>query len=714
MIAAPTIFANHHQRNGAECHVILKLTDGVTTWYFSDIEVDFAAHVYGLLESIEDISESIDIYTKEWAISTVALTLINAQYRKNSSGTMVRLINDLKDIIRGDSAEIYLMAGPNATALTDCMKRFSGIVLDFSYDAERIYFTLGDKLTVANKVLPENIIETVWPSAPMDMRQKKIPIIYGNFSFNGNDTSDFDRQGNGLAKAFNINMAIPAKCVLADHIIDAFTRLMVKLGSLDDPGIFTTPDVSVNDSGRATAYPECLARVYFYASDLRTDPDYETFISGMIVTDYEETYNRDDSDASQLLDTVDNGYGNTTEGHAMFGFQGHELFNEKWANGLIDGVSNIDMQIKSTWVASSFNANYPRISLFSLQDNKHIYFRPITNSSNWQTITEDGNTGTDAYFRALWVIGQISSDINANGTDNDRTLLLIYELRMRALMVMNEELEYYGELKGKEYGSWITGRSSHYANGDCIEDPAGIIESLLRDYLAFVDADIDMPSFISAENTEIKSRINLHSDNQMKITDIIKQLSEQSTFSFIFTATGNARLISMNNSGPSTDRIIPYSHIDPDTLHISVTNTIINKMNVESRFQQEYGNVYRDRALIENTTSQASYGEWGYNASWPNICGSSATHVANHFIRASNGGGSDLNGIWAYKHPVIEFESYGFINADLEVGDWIELDDETMDPHLLLFGEVWMGKQFLIVEIKQSATRTYIKAVKLF
>jgi len=55
-----------------------------------------------------------------------------------------------------------------------------------------------------------------------------------------------------------------------------------------------------------------------------------------------------------------------------------------------------------------------------------------------------------------------------------------------------------------------------------------------------------------------------------------------------------------------------------------------------------------------------------------------------------------------------------FYSADLEIGDWIELDDTSIDPHIKLYGASWSGGQFLVIGLNQSAHKTKIKAIKLF
>jgi len=132
---------------------------------------------------------------------------------------------------------------------------------------------------------------------------------------------------------------------------------------------------------------------------------------------------------------------------------------------------------------------------------------------------------------------------------------------------------------------------------------------------------------------------------------------------------------------------------------------------VESRYQQEYNNIYRDYDEYSNSTSGSNQ---AYAVKWPNICGTSAALVARHLIKKADGTDSNDNGIWAHQHNIIEFSTPYFQNAALEIGDWIEIDDSTADVHMKCFDESWSGKQCLIVGLEQAIDMTTITAIELF
>ena len=61
----------------------------------------------------------------------------------------------------------------------------------------------------------------------------------------------------------------------------------------------------------------------------------------------------------------------------------------------------------------------------------------------------------------------------------------------------------YGEAKGRKFGAWIDAdsRNNGYNQNDLIENPAYIIESILRDVLSLTSTSIDYASFDTVGNS---------------------------------------------------------------------------------------------------------------------------------------------------------------------------------------------------------------------
>ena len=61
--------------------------------------------------------------------------------------------------------------------------------------------------------------------------------------------------------------------------------------------------------------------------------------------------------------------------------------------------------------------------------------------------------------------------------------------------------DFFALVKGRVFDDWINGRSSGFAAGDLIENPAYIIESILREYMNYGDTEIETSSFDTLGNT---------------------------------------------------------------------------------------------------------------------------------------------------------------------------------------------------------------------
>lgn len=310
----------------------------------------------------------------------------------------------------------------------------------------------------------------------------------------------------------------------------------------------------------------------------------------------------------------------------------------------------------------------------------------------WHLFTGHREKESGAFPIIFLLEGQTSSGLG-DGTPNNQDLLKIYEARLKIEFHIKLWEQVWVAATGRQYDSWITGRSSNYADTDLIEDPAGIIESILRDELSFANGDIDLTTFIDAENTSVEARINLHSENIDTARKVIMQLVKQSTFTFVYTAEGKARLIPLNDGSPTTDRTITMDFIAPNGIKLSQSEYIrpISEVTVNSRYLQEYER-YQD--VDEATTEKEIF-------NWPNVAGSSVSHLKSNIIHGVG-------------RSILNVQTLGCRDADIDVGDWIELDEITIDPHLLYTGgATWNDKQFLVFGYKKTLAGTTVKGMRI-
>lgn len=764
MLTPPTAFSAVQNRFGTTQTVILEVTDGTTTWYLSNAEAQLTdGHIYPLIRSFPGIRQKVDIFTRQWSVGNVSFRLDNVTYRQDSTGIWVRLSDELVGL-ENKTAKIYLLNGDNVKALSDCLLIFEGVTLrDPEYDDRQMMIVVHDKSALNNRLLPLNTIDSVYPDAPRNNLKKYIPLLYGEWQF------DIDDRNNdlGLARGelVKITTVFNKTFCFSDHQLHTNTDLFqFDLDLLPEPFRFKQSTLNTNDGGLGTSLHTSLRiELYLYAID---DDGGSYAISGNqgFTTDHHKSIDRDLSTFASVTDFIDEGSGTTDQHSAIiyFAFDDYGTGDKDnlpqlpgamktFSNGIIESLwFEIRVETDGDVDWDSAEATEPLIRFYHGTGDANVVLGAFTqaqldtvgghllsididpgsvpSTTTWEKTIgwhlrsgRYDQTASPELLILFTMAGETNWNQNmthtGNGTAGDKTLLKVYAARLKIIQRLRPDVlpqeQAFGYIKGRKYGTWINSRSSAYASTELIEDPAGIIESLLRDEVSFASADIDLTSFVDAENANVKARINLHSENRLYLNDIIRQLAEQSTFAYMFSAAGTARLIALNNTAPTTDRTIPMSHIKDGKVTVIQSQRIVNEMEYASRYIQERDE-FADNTKLSNSASDASFGTRGYSAEWPNIAGTSADHVANFLIKKSDGTATNDDGIWANKHNVIELQTVGFSNADLEVGDWIELDDANVDTQLKVAGTTWAGKQFLVVELQQFENRTKITAIQLY
>ena len=684
-------------------HVVLKLVGGGTTWYLSDKEMELSdGHVHQVILDWGRMQSGFDLFSKKTKVVDLTFRLTNLRYKRDKTADGWIRLSDELTAIRNTTAEVYFLVGERFTALSDCLKRYTGTVIDQPiYNQDTLSIRIVNKGAIINKKLPSRLVGDIYTTAPKDMLKQHIPIVYGEFTYN----ADHDGSGLGMAIGAKKNFGVNSQ-VFADHVIDAFTDLYAKDSSLPDPVQFQVKTLNLNDAGRGTATGVtalCHAAVYPDSTDgLDVYTDFPT----SDVLDIDKATDRDTTTFVVLFNNKVTGVnpGTAPEG-LLYGSFSAEAF-------LVDQSERAGKYKFKHWVDDPYASviTSKKLRLYNASGTPDTFDEQnLGTSGSYQLVPGTFQvlplTGkTNPFVLGILIVGK---DADANGVVN---LIDIMEFLLIIEYTIREAGKIFGVLKGREYGSWISSRSSNYASGNVIEDPAGIIESVLRDELSLVDADLDLPSFITAENTSVKARINLHSENQMTAFDVIRQIAEQSTLAFTWGTDGIARCVDLDDKTPTTDRTIPYSHLRNGRIVVKKTHVIRNKMHILSRWQEELGKHADDttNSPIEDTTSQTDFGTFEYNASWKNIAGTTVTTVSGHLVNSTDG-------IWSKEHIQIEFETLGVIHADLVEGDWIELESTSFDEQVKAPGGVtWSGIQFLITNVAQGKHGTAFIAIELW
>lgn len=696
-----------------------------------------AVPVRPFLIGVKGLTREANIFSKSPAFGDVTVTISNHPIVRSTSSPyeITERMSDILTGIRGDALYVYAVAGERLTNLSNALLLFNGkIVGEPSYNSTTMTIKAVEWSKLIDIELPLNRVCDVFPQAPVENSLLHLPLCYGTWVKDLDNNTDI-----GLAVGIQIDTieGYP-KVVGSDHAMHAMNSLWAKISNLPEPFEYQTVTATDDDSGYGTVVPtDWGCRVYLYPILNYTGDTGESWtgvppppqVADAWTQDIHLAGDKRDDTAAKIYDCWDNGTNNgmiaicafedyasgddlTNEIGRMTAMQIQIMMDEAsgfpgWLIGntpsisLAYGPANADTETLASGIGALTGAFY----------NNDV---PLTgDTKDWQTnIAWHMRSGSDAMAAAGkdYPIIFFVSGVATSGADSvvgNTQFIDIFQARLRIDFDLKKSVvaqSFWVEGEGREYDSWITGRSSNYSSGDCITDPAGIIESLMRGELGLADASFDLPSFIEAENTSVSMRLNLHDENKALFSDIVKQICEQSTFSFVWRPNGQARLIDLTAAPGSVDRTILYSDIDGD-IEIGQETFMINELIVESRFLPE-DNKYYEVDTYSDATAQSNYGVFTYRAKWPNICGTSKTHVAEHLV--------DTGAIWSSQHTVLKFRTHGFSNADLELGDWISFQSGPFDAKMKVYGVSVSGKKFLIVSVEYKLDYTEFEVIELY
>jgi len=150
---------------------------------------------------------------------------------------------------------------------------------------------------------------------------------------------------------------------------------------------------------------------------------------------------------------------------------------------------------------------------------------------------------------------------------------------------------FFTMVRGRVFGDWINGRSSGFSAGDLIENPAYIVESILREYMNYGDTDIETTSFDNLGNTTDGILKNWKFAGgiyeKQNVWDVIGELLSQSK-SRLFKNGENKFEISAYQSAPS----VSYNYkFDKDN---NIANLNIKRTSLDSIITTVRVNYFKD------------------------------------------------------------------------------------------------------------------------
>ena len=703
MLTKPTKFSANYQNTASTQLIIVKLTDGSSTWYLSDTEIELTdGHVWGILDDISGMSASVDVFTRDWEAGNLTLTISNLPYKKNTSGEWVKFSDEIGSLV-SQSVTVYLLAGSNTASLSDCMTYGSYYIYQQpSYDKDTVTVSAYVKGKKYNRLLPATRLGAIFSGAPAESYWEYIPLVYGTFDYDGTDPY----AGNGMARGIPTTSGVLCEYIFSDHALGSISAMWSPRKNVL-PFEHISPTLTADDSGYGTATGASFLVWGWYPVSTDTPSRFDYDMNYRPVTG---------------LDFVDNG--STVIGEDIWNFS-DEAENE------IIQIAKLNEELGATLTAWKV---YGGLSLGTgvTQDSGEIrlYYHAeettendayMTTGTGTTVATGSGNTyeinntsgytihcddKNDRYVLSAYITDN-SSTIADSVTNNSTVVTLGTDciLKIPTPLLSGEQFKpvYTSEIvdvshawcacTGREASATIGALSAHATTGTQLNTVDLIIMSLLLDECSVSSTEIDDDSFDDCYNQNTSHRMRLNQVKREYLFDIIKKLVEQSTCAFCWTPGSGAKLISLNDSTPTTDKTILWSHIVDGTLKVGKTAKQADKFVVKSRWLGEF-NRYEDIDTLGSGTNV-------YEAEWPNINGATMDEVMTNY-----------SAWWNANLGNITLETQGFSNSDLEVGDWIELDSTTVDPHIKYYGASWSGKQFLVVDIDQLKDSTRIYAIE--
>jgi len=707
MLTKPTMFGEYYQNDGVPKFTIVKIVQGSDTWLFSTQDMQLSdGFVSGLLISHSGIKRSVDFLNSEVSIGNVTLTLNNLPY--NPVDTNIRLSDEWGELYYAD-VTIYLGAGPNIAALSDCLTVFTGKVGDApQYNPNTITVVAVDISKFVNKILPTTKVSSIYADAPESSRNLKIPIIYGTFSYPGGN-GDGTVIMNGPGPAPTVLVGDGLFC-LSDHVLYSVESFWCWNDVLGMSVEVKASDVSMSadDSSRGTATIDVdgtgEAFAYLYPGGVDTVANDATNPMNA-ARDSGNTYALIVSSGDTLSLKYTQDYGPSDKGTDMENGVG-EIYStiHQWRAIVATGATH------SSYLVTIKN------SFASQTDNSAPTLDGITwNSINGATQETTGLRWSEEGYGTFWVLNRGSADTHGpvilqhleGGTPSGGELLYIYCMRIKQRFTYQPSVmtQGFAECHGREFGSWIdhADHSNAYDEGDQITQPAYIIESILIDELGVSSSNIDHASFDAAADANLNMNLAIHTDDQRWSDEIIREICGQSGFICYLSPSGKWKLLSWLKDYTGADATIHYSDlVEPPTIYRTPRNNIINDLTIYHgyRYDTELTTLTTN---VTDSESQTNFGTRVEETTWRLLDEDSVDYLAPFYV----GTGGLLSREW----PIVKITTKEFIWADLEIGDFVTLDADTFDVQLKNEGIGWYERPFMVAGViqKSNGTELYLQ-----
>jgi len=445
-------------------------------------------HYLGILMETPELRSLINLEEHEHSVSTFTLIVSNTEYQPGSRfSDFITTLGSAGDYgFWNRRIEIRLYT-EGITSWENCFPLFVGYVRGSDQSWDKVTFTCDDGSILQNTIIPNNAITA--DDIPGDTglatgaEGKQKQIVYGSHRFFLGSLTGWvgeATQNNIMVKCTLLGLSAPAGSPPTSSLVYQVSgHLMYEIGSI------WIHDPQINRFVKASSFDII-----------------QNNASGCVIS------------ISQTQICYDYWFGDGTYTH-LFG-------NDDWIN--LDRANNREYTNyflaanQPTGITPSVDnnqeLNFPvydeaitdaqindiRVLAYAVSDGTPAPFFQINSNDITPTAIAAEDFGSGGSTNA-----EVSApvDIYYNGAvDKSAHLMEVYK-QVEYLPSNLPELEVYASCRGMEYGSWIKSRTDHIDDGDSgglIENAAGIIESVLRDQMGLVDANINLSAFNTLSN----------------------------------------------------------------------------------------------------------------------------------------------------------------------------------------------------------------------
>ncbi len=599
----------------------------------------------GIVTSAPRMVSKIDLETHKHSIGTVSLELSNLEYQPGErfSDNMETLgsANDEGFYNRKVEVRLYL---PGMTAWTDTFPLFTGIVRDIEQSRESVRLDLEDDSELFHVDIPKDPVQESDGAGesplPTNSLGKAKPIVYGDHRFCLGTTvgaSAVATQHNNMAPMIDLGIDDAGKkhWLIAGHQLDSIDTIWGY-----DPRI------------------QRFVKLVSFTEE-------QNSASGAIISHAinEEFYDFSFSDGTWTDDNPGEAANWTNKVNAV-----DKTFSTR-AISLNTGSAFTDATFQIDFPAYDNPATPSEIKLMARVDGTGVHATQWAYTINGVTMRPFDETTVQEVANVA--IGGSADIAHQGGAAFDSTAIL-YETYRRIKYLPDDQLFLFASCRGLEYGSWINDRASHDDNngeGDVIENPAGILESILRDQMGLGDSDIDESAFDTASTNPLNAYLMAFVVSKDQSTrDLITAVCRDSK-SFVWQKSDRTWTMKrIEYTYASSDRIISHNEITDHEFPRTPLKKLQTSVEV-SYLQNERTKQNQLRTGVARSANNESY----YNVT--------QTQGTLLFETKTVGGlaaATDLRDAGLKNLKALHNRSEGRVDKqylDLDIGDVIEFSD---------------------------------------